>query len=241
MFTEIALDGQWSRRGRIDVAAITVKPNYEGILVDGYEVKCSRNDFFTDVQAMKWRKYLSVCDRVVFVTPPGLVTKDDVPDGAGLAVWTAKNTLQTVVRAPRHNPERDDADLLMRTIWRRAGTNGGETRSERLRKLAADDQALARHLSQRARRLIMDAQIKTDILESERRDLEKRRERLEQKALRAEGAPQVLEALSEVLLVGRDALGASDWQSEERVQAARELIDDLAGDLRKKLDTRKAT
>lgn len=225
VFTEIALAGSWGNRGRLDIASITIMPNYAGMRIDGYEVKVTRGDFSRDVENMKWSRYLGVCDRLFFATPPGLVSKDEVPSDAGLKVLTSKGTWQTVVQAPRHEPDRDDADVLMRTIWRRAGTSDLPERARRLRKLdAMEDAELAEQLSQRARRLIRQARLDHEDLERQRTRLARRRQEVKELAARSDGAPLVLEDLEEILRHVRVALSARAWMPEADVVKARRDI-----------------
>lgn len=49
-----------------------------------YEVKSSRADFWSDVNAGKYRRYLPYCNRLYFVCPAGLVKLSEVPQGCGL-------------------------------------------------------------------------------------------------------------------------------------------------------------
>lgn len=55
-----------------------------------YEVKVSVSDFRGDVNAGKWEKYLEFSQCVIFAVQKGLITKDDIPPGAGLIVRTDK-------------------------------------------------------------------------------------------------------------------------------------------------------
>jgi hypothetical protein len=60
-----------------------LKPSWVQQVAIGYEIKVSRGDFFRDV---KWPGYLPYCNEFYFVTPPGLLEKDEVPEGCGLLV-----------------------------------------------------------------------------------------------------------------------------------------------------------
>lgn len=51
-----------------------------------YEIKVSRSDFRQDVTAGKWFGYKQFASRVIFCVPKGLITKTEVPDGAGLMI-----------------------------------------------------------------------------------------------------------------------------------------------------------
>lgn len=67
-----------------------------------YEVKISRSDFQTDINAGKWQKYYAFASAVVFAVPDGLIKKTELPEGAGLIV--RKEKVWRTVRAPRVNP-----------------------------------------------------------------------------------------------------------------------------------------
>lgn len=73
-----------------------------------YECKVSIEDFRRDVVSGKWQDYLQYSAGVIFAVPAGLVSKEDLPRGAGLIVrhdevWrTAKGpTLSPVANLPR--------------------------------------------------------------------------------------------------------------------------------------------
>lgn len=65
----------------------SMKRSYSNPLITGYEIKISRGDFTQD---KKWPGYLPFCNEFYFVTPAGLVTVDEIPEGVGL-IWTTKN------------------------------------------------------------------------------------------------------------------------------------------------------
>jgi len=76
-----------------------LKPSWTNQLAIGYEIKVSRGDFLRD---QKWRGYLPYCNEFYFVTPPGLVDKSEIADGAGLMV-VAGNRLLTKKKATYHD------------------------------------------------------------------------------------------------------------------------------------------
>lgn len=53
------------------------------IVIHIYEVKVSRSDFQSDINSGKWEGYINQCHWFFFVTPYGLVTKDEIPERAG--------------------------------------------------------------------------------------------------------------------------------------------------------------
>jgi hypothetical protein len=68
--------------GRIDVWALRV--SWSRLEAWAFECKVDRGDFKRDVDAGKWRKYLSSCSRFYWVCPEGLIKKEEVPEGTGL-------------------------------------------------------------------------------------------------------------------------------------------------------------
>lgn len=99
--------------GRVDVLA--ARKSWSNFEVRAHEVKVSRSDFFADVNAGKYRRYLTACHTVVFVVPAGLVKVAEVPDDAGLLVYDeAKGTWRMQRKPPRTSrPECLDERVLM--------------------------------------------------------------------------------------------------------------------------------
>lgn len=94
--------------------AWVMKPAWAPPTSIGYEVKVSRQDFERDT---KWTHYLAVCNEFYFVTPAGLVKKDELPDGIGL-LHPSKNLsmLFTKKKAKRREVEVDQVIDLMRHV-----------------------------------------------------------------------------------------------------------------------------
>jgi hypothetical protein len=70
----------------------------KGFRASAFEIKVSRNDFLRDRDgkqdgALKWS------DRFWYVTPPGLLTKVDLPEWSGLQEWDGK-AFRVVRKAP---------------------------------------------------------------------------------------------------------------------------------------------
>lgn len=66
-----------------------------------YEIKVSRSDFKSDSRK-KQAFALSISERLFYVTPPGLVSKKEIPEWAGLQEWDGQK-FTTKVRAPRRD------------------------------------------------------------------------------------------------------------------------------------------
>ncbi len=63
---------------------LAVTKSYAHPCIIGYEIKVNRSDFFGD---NKWHLYLQYCHEFYFVVPAGLVTKDEIPENAGLIYY----------------------------------------------------------------------------------------------------------------------------------------------------------
>lgn len=66
-----------------------------------FEIKVSRNDFFSDVDNPKKRlAYLLLAERVYYACPAGLVSLDELPPGCGLVVETRKGIFRVLHDPP---------------------------------------------------------------------------------------------------------------------------------------------
>lgn len=85
--------------GRRRVDFWTLEPiKSKGFRATAFEVKISRADFRRDSEE-KQSGALMFCDRFYYVTPPGVVTKADIPEWAGLQTWDGER-FAIVKRAP---------------------------------------------------------------------------------------------------------------------------------------------
>ncbi|MHA2254157.1 MAG: MmcB family DNA repair protein, partial [Candidatus Kariarchaeaceae archaeon] len=70
-----------------------------------YEIKVSRSDFLSDD---KWRNYIEYCNEFYFVASPGIIHRDEIPDGVGLIecsknckrLFTKKKAIHRDIEAP---------------------------------------------------------------------------------------------------------------------------------------------
>ena len=65
-----------TRPGYLRFDAVAIKKSWSKPLITGYEIKVSRFDFLRD---KKWPGYQAYCHEFYFVSPPGVVTLDDLP------------------------------------------------------------------------------------------------------------------------------------------------------------------
>lgn len=101
----ITLPNYYIGRYEADLFSLTDKD-----LIIEYEIKISKSDYLADFQkSHTWNnvttfkhdliKQGSRCHRFYFVTPKGLVTKEDVPEYAGL-IWHDGDAFKIVKKAP---------------------------------------------------------------------------------------------------------------------------------------------
>lgn len=102
----------------------TISPNgSSGYLAIAYEIKVSRADFKRD-SSIKQREARLFSDRFYYVTPLGLLARDEVPDWAGLIEFDA-GKLATRVHAPLRDKDAPTWELLVSLI-----RNSGEIRRD---------------------------------------------------------------------------------------------------------------
>ena len=118
VFTEIALGGSFSDRGRLDVVSFTSAVNYTRLLLQGFEVKASVADLKGDLRRDKWRQYLPWLHRLYFAFPDGLVPSESLPPEVGVVVLTKAGGWRYVRTAPKLPGEKVGTDTLARLVWR---------------------------------------------------------------------------------------------------------------------------
>lgn len=92
-----------------------------------YEIKISRADFRRDNEK-KQRGALHYSDRFFYVTPPSLVTRDEVPEWAGLMEWHGvypEPGFKVVKKAPMHTKSEPDWGVIVDII-----RNSGQCRRD---------------------------------------------------------------------------------------------------------------
>lgn len=91
---------------RIDAWAMSCYPS-EKLVKLAFEIKVSRADFLREMAKPRKREFaMSVSNQFYFVTPPGLVTKNELPDDCGLMEVGADGETKIVQRAPERLCER---------------------------------------------------------------------------------------------------------------------------------------
>ena len=90
-----------------------------GFRATSYEIKVSRQDFKRDSEE-KQAGALRYSDRFIYVTPPNLLTKADMPPWAGLLEWDGQ-TWRVVKRPPRLEKADEPGWGLLVDILRNSG------------------------------------------------------------------------------------------------------------------------
>lgn len=114
----------------------TISPNSSaGFKARAYEVKISRADFRRDT-AIKQREARLFSDQFYYVTPAGLIPREDVPDWAGLIEYAA-GQFKTIVQAPYRDKDAPTWELVVSLI-RNSGNVNRDTDLLKMRLRAAE-------------------------------------------------------------------------------------------------------
>lgn len=131
--TELALSG-----GDRRCDFWTISPNGSaGFRATAYEIKISRQDFRRD-HAVKQRDARLYSDRFFYVTPPGLVRREEVPDWAGL-IEIHEGKSKTVIHAPHRDKDAPSWQFVVSLI-RNSGKVNRDTDLLKARCHAAERQ-----------------------------------------------------------------------------------------------------
>ena len=103
----MGLGSRYLKDGKVPIPdVLTLAKSYARPDVTAFECKATRADFLADTGTGKWERYRPHCNRVYFACVQGLLTKKDIPAGAGLVEVAAG--LQPCC-CPRNNPARSIA------------------------------------------------------------------------------------------------------------------------------------
>lgn len=106
-----------------------------GFKADAYEIKVSRADFKRD-NAIKQREARLFSDRFFYVTPQGLIAREECPDWAGLIEYDGEK-LKTVVPAPLRDKDAPSWEFVVSLI-RQSGNINRDADMLRKRALYAE-------------------------------------------------------------------------------------------------------
>lgn len=90
---------------RIDAWAINLYPsnNFERV---AYEIKVSRSDYLNEIKnSDKRRQALELSNRFYFITPQGLLNKDEIPNECGLMEVDVDSNIKTIKKAPHRETD----------------------------------------------------------------------------------------------------------------------------------------
>jgi hypothetical protein len=227
VFTEIAIDGSWGSRGRLDVVTFAASNGYKTNLLRGYEIKVSRADLFRDLDVDKWRQYLGYLVSFTFAIPAGLARLDEIPADAGVMVLGDGGRWQTVRRPTRLKSKPLEVHVLARLLRRaeeqvrhaevmaaRCAHCDKRTRAERLAD-QQDRMLLFEVQSKRIQNAVRDVLAREGGLETRERDLASLHEALQ-------GAPEVLAQVTELLRLSERAVGSRTYRGSHNL--AREQL-----------------
>jgi hypothetical protein len=95
--------------GHFRLDAWVMKKSWANPLSIGYEIKVSRSDWLND---KKVHVYMNYCHQMYIVAPPGIVKKEELPDGVGLIIPSSTGSrLYTKIKA-KHRSIEWPIDLL---------------------------------------------------------------------------------------------------------------------------------
>lgn len=103
-------------RNLLQVDAVAIYKSWSSPLIRGYEIKVSRGDFLKDA---KYSQYLQYCHEFYFVTPSGMVQRQEVEDPIGLMWYNPKTGGLTTKKKAVYRKIEISADMLMYIIMNR--------------------------------------------------------------------------------------------------------------------------
>jgi hypothetical protein len=91
---------------------------FESKTITAVEMKISKNDFKRDTE-QKRRPWQKVVNRFVYLTPAGMLTPEEIPDGCGLWEMQPDGTILSVKNARMNkNPEPFPQSMVKYLAWR---------------------------------------------------------------------------------------------------------------------------
>ena len=96
--------------------AIAIYKSWSRPQIRGYEIKVSRSDFLRDA---KYAQYIPYCHEFYFVTPTGLVQRQEVEENIGLIWYNPKTGALTTKKKAVYRDIEVNADMLLYIIMNR--------------------------------------------------------------------------------------------------------------------------
>lgn len=102
-----------SGRGNNIFDVFVMRKSWSNFSTIGYEIKITRQDFLND---NKWQNYLPYCNEFYFVTPWGMINKNEIPENVGL-YWVSKNSNRLFNKKKASYREITNDDLISVFIY----------------------------------------------------------------------------------------------------------------------------
>lgn len=112
----------WPEVFHIDVFAMRFWASGIGQRRVAYEIKCSREDFWSELRRPQKRaRAMEISHQFFFVAPKHLIQPSEIPEGCGLIEYANQKTrlkLDAPIRQPRWFDEQEVLYLLRRDMFR---------------------------------------------------------------------------------------------------------------------------
>lgn len=228
--SEVALAGEFSSRGRLDVVAVRIGTRYESYDIAGFEVKARRYDLRQDIRSDKWRKYLPQINRLAFAVAEELAddeSLDELPQYVGIVIAQNRGR-RWVWRRPAQKHGGDDIGVHTLLRIAQAQTRDRPGRFDELDRLGR----LRRYAEMRSLSSIVSGRVRQEINDLAMREgqLENRTQRLERDTAIAETHREASAELAGLFadlskhlhrLMGAIPRGDSWGTNTEQIQAVR--------------------
>jgi hypothetical protein len=99
-----------TRDGRADLYGVDWKGNIRIV-----EIKVARSDFLAEQKSRKYEKYVHAADYFYYLTPPGLIEREELPAGAGWLEYDARPGYGIKMR---RRPKRLKATADKTDLWK---------------------------------------------------------------------------------------------------------------------------
>lgn len=144
--------------GNVRPDVFTIMKSYSKPQPTAYEIKVSVSDFRSDATTGKWMRYLDYAQGVYFVVPLGMITKTDIPDGAGLITYNAETEAFKTVKKPTLSHVIPPFDVMMKLL-----INGIERHRSQMRVKLFNEYKANKEISQKfgeeTRKLLSDREL----------------------------------------------------------------------------------
>jgi len=173
VISNIAIGSKWLYRDVPIPDVMMFRKSYTRPDLSIYDIKVTRQDFLSDINKGKYRKYFRICNRFYFAVPFGLVKKSEVPEGVGLYVCNPETgSWSTQVAAKRWEGKLDRIEWMSVLFSLRENQARLRSLEERLimsKNVELED--IARNLPSKFRDIIYKHRTAVEELENRRKEL----------------------------------------------------------------------